>query len=97
MPLQAGRDDADPAAQTLFIHWRVAAERPGGIVTATIAAGGAGRAPRSVARSHRRRLIHIYFEVRPSARRHRQPGWREAKGIAANIAELPEFLGTRSK
>ena len=64
MPLQAGRDDADPAAQTLFIHWRVAAERLGGIATATIAAGGAGRAPRSVARSHRRRLIHIYFEVR---------------------------------
>ena len=47
-----------------------------------------------MARSHRRRLIHIYFEVRPSARRHRQSGWREARRIAANIAELSEFLGT---
>ena len=33
----------------------------------------------------------------PSARRHRQPGWRDARRIAANIAELPKLLGTRSK
>ena len=58
MPLQAGRDDADPAAQTLFIHWRVAAERPGGIATATIAAGGASRkSQRENLRPRRRRFI----------------------------------------
>jgi hypothetical protein len=43
------------------------------------------------------KLIHIYFGVKPSARRHRQPGWRDARRIAANIAELPKLLGTRSK
>jgi hypothetical protein len=47
--------------------------------------------------NHRRRLIHIYFGVKPSARRHRQPGWRDARRIAANIAELPKLMGTRSK